>query len=519
MKNYIIFKTFLFCGLLLPVMVQAQVGTNSIMHPAAIELTQAKSLWFNTNNAAGLGITPLNDYSEASAKYVFDKGEYKLQQQGKTENDVQFNSNGALRLGGVSLWGNFTFSNITTKDSRFNTMQFQPLRDMPYYVADSVSSGWKKQLYDLSLKAATPMYWNRLGLGCELDYTSATGAKQNDPRSTAYYYSISARPGLVFKINDKNHIGINGLYENMFERTIPTNSNSQLSQPVYIMRGLGNYGPGVVGGLGGITTFYYKSDKVGGAVQYGYHSNIDLLLDLKYYYKVEDVFQAPSKPQRMGSTVQNYLNGNLQLLINGRYTSKVTLDYFDKQTDGIEYIQVIDNSYEVQKWVTVQKYIRSNYTCKGASLKYDLFSGKEKEYTWRAGVTGEYSDLADVYYLPRSEFKAENIYASVYAKKNISFGTNNSFLLGCNLGYNSNLSGKFVYTGADPTSVIIRDFYNKDLAYLTSDYYRAGLSFSYSVAVKNSSNAIFVSGDCQYLKPAKGSENRINTVFSLGFTF
>lgn len=489
------------------------------MHPASIEYTQAKSLWFNTNNAAGLGITPLSNYSEVSAKYVFDKGEYKLQQQGKTENDIQFNANGALKLGGISLWGNFTFSNITTKDSRFNTMQFETLREMPYYVADPVSSDWKKQLYDLSLKAASPIYWDFLSAGCELDYTSKTGAKQNDPRSTTYDYNISARPGLLFKLNSKNYIGVNGLYENMFERTTPTNSNSQLSQPVFVMRGLGNYSPGVVGGLGGISTFYYKSNKVGGAVQYGYHGNVNLLLDLKYHYKVEDAFQAPSKPQRMGSTVQNFMNGNLQVLVNGHYTNKVTLDYFEKLTDGIEYIQVIDNTYEVQQWVTIEKYIRSNYAYKGASLKYDLFSGNEKEYSWRAGVNGEYSDIAEVYYLPKSEFSAENIYASVFAKKNISLKANSSFLLGCNVGYNSNLGGKFVYTGADPNSAVVEEFYKKDLAYLTADYYRAGLSINYSVAVKNSSNAVFVSGDCQYLKPTNGSNSRINALFSLGFTF
>lgn len=519
MKNYIIFNAIFLCGLILPVMVQAQGGANPIMHPASIEYTKAKSLWFNTNNAAGLGITPLRDYSEVSAKYVFDNGDYKLQQQGKTENDIQFNANGALRLGGISLWGNFTFSNITTKDTRFNTMQFESLREMPYYVADSVPSGWKKQLYSLSLKAASPLYWDLFSVGCELDYTSKTGAKQNDPRSTSYDYNITARPGLLFKINEKHYIGVNGLYENMFERTTPTNSNSQISQPVFVMRGLGNYAPGVVGGLGGISTFYYKSNKVGGDVQYGYHGNINVLLDLKYHYKVEDVFQAPSKPQRMGTTVQNYMAGNLQFLMSGPYTSKVTLDYYENKTDGIEYIQVIDNSYEVQQWVTIQKYIRSNYAHKGASVKYDLFSGNEKEYSWRAGVNGEYSKLADVYYLPKSEFEAENIYASVFGKKNFSLGTSKSLLLGCNLGYTSNLSGKYVYTGANPTSAVVADFFTKDLAYLMADYYRTGLSINYSFILGKSSNALFVSGDCQYLKPVKGSDSRMNALFSLGFTF
>ena len=275
----------------------------------------------------------------------------------------------------------------------------------------------------------------------------------------------------------------------------------------------------MIGGIGGLGTFYYKSNKVGAAVQYGYHGNISLLLDLKYHYNVEDAFQAPSKPQRMGSTVQNFMNGNLQFLVPGQFTSKATFDYFEKETDGIEYIQVIDNSYDVQQWVTIQKYVRSNYKFKGASFKYDLFNGNEKGYSWRAGVTGEYSEMADVYYLPKSEFEAENLYGSVFAKKNLTLGENSSLLLGFNLGYNSNLGGKFIYTGADPTSAVILEFYDKDFAHLTSDYYRAGLGFNYSVVIGKSSNALFASGDCQFLKPTKGVDSRINAVFSLGFTF
>lgn len=519
MKNYIINKASLVCGLLLPFMVQAQEENKPIVNPASIEFSKAKSLWFNTNNAAGLGIIPLTDYSEVSARYIFDKGNYKLQQEGDSENDIQFNANGALRLGETSLWGNFTFSNITTKDSRFNTMLFDPSRDMPYYVADPVSSEWKKQLYDLSLKASSPLLWDRLGLGCELDYTSKTGAKQNDPRSTSYYYSVSARPSLIYKINDRNYFGINGVYENMFERIVPTNSNSQQDQQIFIMRGLGNFSPGVIGGLGGIGTFYYKSNKVGAAVQYGYHSNINILLDIKGHYKIEDAYQSPSKPQRMGSTEQRFIDGNLQVLTKGSYTSKVTLDYTEKNTDGVEYIQVIDNSYAVQKWVTIDKYIRSNYKFRGASVRYDLFCGNEKGYSWKTGVDGEYSDMADEYYLPKSEFEAENIYASVFVKKNFTLGENRFLLFGVDLGYNSNLGGKFIYNGADPNSIIIEEFYNKDFAHLTSNYYSAGLNFNYSMVVGKSSTALFVSGDCKFLKPTEGSGNRINTEFSLGFTF
>ncbi|MGE0077867.1 MAG: DUF6850 family outer membrane beta-barrel protein [Bacteroidales bacterium] len=519
MKNYIINKASLICGLLIPIVVQAQEASKPFVNQTAIEFTKAKSLWFNTNNAAGFSIIPLIDHSEVSASYLFQKGDYKRQQQGDSEKDVKFNANGALALKDAFLWGSFTFSNIAVDGSRFNTILFDPFRDMPYYVADSVQSEWKKQLYDLRLKASTPLLWNRIAFGCELDYITKTGAKQNDPRSTSYYYSISARPSLLYKINDKNYIGVNGLYENMFERTVPTISNTQQNQPVFIMRGLGNYSSGSVGGQGGIGIFYYKSNKIGGGVQYGYQGSINVLLDVKGHYKVEDAFQSPTKPQRMGSTEQLLVNGNLQVLLAGDYTHKFTFDYMDKSTDGIEYIQVIDNSYEVQKWVTIEKYVRSNYSFKGASFAYDLFRGSDKGYSWRAGLVSQYSNMNDEYYLPKSKFNAENINASVFAKKNLVIGKQGLLLFGLNLGYSSNISGEFIYTGADPNSVIIEEFYKKDLAYLTSDYYSAGLNFNYSLALEKSNTALFVAGDCQVIKPTEGSDNRVNAVFSVGFTF
>lgn len=518
MKRYIIISAVLLYWLL-PVMVQAQDDNNAIVHPAAIEFSHVKSLWFNTNNAAGLAINPLSKYSQVHSMIKHDNGDFKFQQQGSKETDIQFNANGALQLKGFSLWGDFTFSNINTKGSRFNTMLYEPFRQMPYYVGDPVSSDWRKQLYNLRMKFATPIMNDLFAFGCEIDYTSKTGAKQNDPRSTSYYYSISARPGILVKVNDKHYLGVNGEYENMFERTIPTNSNSQQDQPVYIMRGLGNYFSGMIGGVGGLGTFYYKSDKIGGGFQYGYHGNVNVLLDLGYSMKIEDAFQSPSKPQNMGSTKQTVMTGNLQFIKEGNYTSKVTLDYFDRNTDGIEYIQVLDKTYEVQKWVTVQKYVRSNYTLKGASVKYDLIKGNESGYSWRVGVSGEYTDLNDIYYLPRSIFQAENMFGSIYGKKNFKTGEKSFLVIGLNAGYNTNIDGSFDYNGADPNSVVIKEFYEKDYAYLTSDYYRTGLSFTYSVAVGKKSNAIFVNGDYQLMKPKSGSDSRSNAFLSVGFTF
>lgn len=339
--------------LLIPVIAGAQ-DADHLMQAANIELTKEKALWFNTNNAAGMVLTPLKNFNEVAVGYSHTGGDFKASQSGEKEERIGFNTSGALNLGGTMLWGSFVYDNITSNDGCYNTNLYDPFRDMPYYVADPIISKWKRQRYDLRLKAGFPVLWDVWGIGCELDYITSTGAKQNDPRSTAYYYTIAVRPGFIFRINDQHHLGINGVYENSFERGSFTNSDNQNDQPVFIMRGLGNYTAGVVGGLGGIGTFYYKGNKIGGGFQYGYTStgSFRALLDVKYHYKVEDAYQSPTKPQRMGSIKQNKIDGTIQLLNNGEnYTNKVSLGYFYKSTDGIEFIQVLDNTYEVQQWI------------------------------------------------------------------------------------------------------------------------------------------------------------------------
>ncbi|MBR7157207.1 MAG: hypothetical protein IKD16_02290, partial [Bacteroidales bacterium] len=505
-------------SLLMPVMAGAQ-SADDIKQAAGVEITKEKSLWYNTNNASGLVFTPLDNFNDVTIGYKSNSGDFKMSQSGENEGIIGVGTQGALNLGGTMLWGAFNYENITTNDNLYNTNMFDPFRDMPYYVADPVISKWKKQTYDLRLKAGFPVLWDFWGIGCEIDYITNTAAKQNDPRSENYYYTLSVRPGFTFKLSDNHQIGINGVYEYLFERAAFNNSDSQTDQPVFVMRGLGNYSPGIVGGIGGLQTHYWKGNKIGGAFQYSFLSNgaFKALLDVKYNYKVEDAYQAPTKPQRMGSTEQNLMAGTLQLLLDGeRFTNKLTVGYTDKSTDGIEYIQVVDNTYEVQQWVTLAQYIRSNYSLKVASLKYDFFANSERGYSWRAGVTGEYSDKFDEYYLPNSTLKAENIYFSIYGKKNFALSKKSTLLFGINFGYNSNIDGYYNYSGSCEGTDIVDKMYANDIAFMTTNYMRLGgeLNFSTMVAQKT---ALFISANCQYLNPDNDLfSNRTNLAFSLG---
>lgn len=494
MKKYIIASVLALSTILIA---QAQ-GSKSTIYPTVLEINQAKATWFNSNNAAGMILTPLSDFGTLSVGYDMKVGSYRQQQEGDLKT-LDIHTSGSSPLGRARVWGEFSYQNITQENTKFNTLRLTLDPDMPYILADSRLSYFKKQVYDMTVKAATPLLWDLVAFGATANYFTKSGAKQIDPRSDSYEYGIEVKPSVVFAFGDHS-AGLTFMYKNAFDRYSPLNSNSQQDQPAFNLRGVGTYVDAVVGSFGGLGTYYYKTNRLGGALQYGYQgSNIKVLAEGNYAYQVIDVFHTPAKPFRMGSTIQQVMGGNIQALLEGdSFTHKVTLDGYKKHTDGIEYIQVIDATYEVQQWISIAKFIRSKYDFTGISLKYDLFRDSNEGYDWMAGIQGQYTDRLDTYILPESSFKAENVYGEIYGKKNFMVG-NASIVAGLSAGYNFNIAGEHNYGGPFPDSEVVRDLYEKDLAILSANYYQFGVNLK-AIFPLGEKSTIYVAASCKYLR-------------------
>ena len=500
----------------------ASAQNSSVVREPEIEMNLTRSLWFNSSNVAGMSITPLNRYSIVDFGYKGENGDFKMSQQGEKESVVGFNTNGSTTVGKTYLWGNFDYKNIVEDGTKYITNLYDPQREMPYYVADGVESKFKKQSYDLGVKAAFPQLWGFVTPGCELQYNTNTGAKQRDPRSVTYYLTVKAAPSLLFEISDNHHVGVAANYEYLYERSTFNRSDTEIDCPVYIMRGLGNYTAGVVSGSVGVGTFFYKGNKIGGSIQYGYNSGDGMaaLLDAGYSYKVEDAFQTPTKKQNMGSTEQDLWKGSLQLLNeNDANMQKFTIAYTDRNTDGIEYIQELDQSFDVAEWVTLAKYVRSNYSYKSLDMNYEYYVKDGAGYNWKFGLDYKHSKKADEYILPAASLKAENAYFNVYAKKNFNLCSGKSALLaGLNFGMNENVKGEYNYTGSYDDSDVVKDMYASDIRYMSSDYVTFGGELTYSTLVSNVTS-LFVKGACKYYSPSEGFDKRVYTSLSVGITF
>lgn len=502
---------------LLPFLAGAQGSAYKISDKAALERNFNKTLWFNSNNAAGLSISPLARCNELAVGYDMSRGDYKLKQQALKGNNIFFNTYGALMIDGYALWGKFSFENFIDRGASFNTTLFDPLADdMPYYVADTTSSGWAKQSYNLQMKVATPIFWDLMSVGVDLLYSNNLSAKQNDPRSESYLYFITVKPSLVFKFN-KHSIGVNGYYRNWFERSTHTNSNALKQQMVFMLRGLGNSITDVVGTGDGVGIVYYKSNRYGGGLQYSYSGDVELLFDAAVELQKLNAYNTPTKPEILGSTSQMDINAKFQILFGGNKSNNITLDVRHRATDGIEHVKKWNT--EGGKWDIISSDIRSNYLLQTAKLSYDKFLGQLPSYKWRFGGMAMFTNKADEYLIPNSKFSYTNIYAQLYGKKNFTIKQSN-ILLGLRGGYNYNLAGEYVFRGseANKKSRVVTEWYANDIAVYTSNFIKLGLDLDYSIEVSKKI-ALRIGGNFDYILPDIDNRSRCLANISFGMIF
>jgi len=491
-------------------------GTN----PASIELIKAKSLWFNTNNSAGLTLDKMYNFNNLLFDYKLKTGDFKRKHEGGDERLFGVSTEGGLNLGGGYVWGKFSYNNEKQTGTLYNTTMLDPTRGIPYYTVDKNLSDWVKQDYNLYMKAASKPIWDMFLFGIEAQYNTKTGAKQIDPRSVANFYTINVKPGVVATFN--NHVvGLNLLYERLNQESSTTNSNNQANQDVFVMKGLGNFYTSVVGGQQSLGKFVYNGNKVGGGVQYSFAGErMQLLLDGKYSFRVEDVISTPTKPKKEGSVKENNYGANLQLLLTGKDLSRLEVSYSNNEIGGIEYVQVLDNTFEVQRWITTYKSVRSTFSQTDMALKYDFFRGNNFDYKWRAGVLVNYRNSDDIYIMPASDMKIEDLILGVNAKANMNLGKSGKLLAGISFNYKNNMNGSYNYGGADPTSHIITAYMTPDFEYLKLSYMKIGgeLSFFTNIS-KSGRSGMFIKAAVDYYKPVDSDNNRVLTNVGVGFTF
>lgn len=476
-----------------------------------------QALWFGTDNASALAFAPLYRYNELNLSYEGQFGKFSPAQKPTGSNDISLNTSGSFKLGGFWLWGSFSFNNIFDRGSRFNATRYEVPENNPYYLADTFSSRWNRQEYELKAKMASPVLWSLMSFGLGVDYSTKVGAKQLDPRAESYKFHVSLTPSFTFEIADKHHIGVDGFFCYDYERSQPSLNNGYSEPKVFISRGLGEYLLGKVGGNDGQKLWFYKAYEYGAGLQYSYRDAVHLLVNASYHKRTEDAKSNPKLPQRMGAVEEDRIFGDIQLLFGESESNKFTLAGSYSDTDGFEFVQRLNTSALEQEWEVVSKNAMSKFRSVGASLSYDhLFGNSDpRGYDWRVAARAEFSDRDYSYFIPASSFSATSALVGVEGNGQFKFSSS-SLLVGVNVAYNASLAGEYVYGGSKGDSEL-QNLYLWDIDYYTADFLKAGVSVCYTLNRKKVNYKFELAAD--YYSPFKLDTDKTVGSFTFGIIF
>lgn len=488
---------------------------------AALELLKEQKLWFHSSNAAGAALDNLQNYSLVDVSYGTTKGDFHRPQQGDKQNSLLVGCEGFLNLNSAYAWGEFKFEQRNIYDALFNASISDPYRGMPFFMADTNSSNWHNQYYDMRFRVGTPFYNDRLAIGIEGLYKASIAAKQLDPRVDTRYFQLDLVPGVVYKINENNSVGADFQFSALKEDSRMKNINLTVPQTYYVLYGLGV----AVQQIGDGERTDYHGTKLGGGVQYNFRSgNLNLLATADYSRRVENFDRNPTVPKKDASVNDHIWKAVVTAHLTGTtWSNFLTLTGNFRDLDGIQYVSTYDNSESFQGWIDIYRSVRSTYKTTALSVDYSLLRNRDTEYAWRVDAGIDYVKQDDKYILPASSMDYENLYMHIAFKYNAKLGNQlrRRLLMTATGGYNSNLSGEYIYGGVNPDSPTVTDLANMEEAYFTTDYYRLGLTAEYSQQFsKTRMMNFFARASINYTK-AKGDmfDYRNNLLFSVGVNF
>lgn len=462
--------------------------------PMVQALTSLRNNWLQSPNAAGMKLSSFLPAGKTELSYNNLSGGMKLAQQPESCERFQFNSERYQPLGGAIFYGSFSYTEQRDKNVRFSDVM-NPYRGTPYLLADSIGGDWKKQLYSLKLKVSSPQLLGDkliLGIGAELNV--GTGARQNDPRPLNTSNEINITPGLIWKLSDNSHIGINGLYGRYREEISLEVKNTYVNHYLYKFLGIGQYElPGVFS-VGSARN--YDGNKYGGDLQYELtKGRVSWLTTAGYRSYSEEVSDGNSVPRKAGTWKQKEYNVlSVFNLHKGRVLQQFKLNGQLTEDTGIEFHEYFNTV--TKEWQTILEAPFYTAETKLAGLSYTyLKESDQMVYSWLAEVGLNYQSVDKQYTIPVSAERLERIAFYLKGGKNMLTGKNSSLQVSLSLGYSMSLSDgvSFIPVTSDRT-LLAREILYPDHAYLSADRLIATAEAQYNFNIRKVKGAKFFIG-------------------------
>lgn len=487
---------------------------------SALQLEDIKRQWGTSDNPAGLLLDNPSISSRLQGGFTKDKGDFKRPQSSDSENTVFLNTQGNAFFKNYYLEGDFSYGRNARKGVEYNASLIDPLRNMPYIIADTNSSDWLNQHYNLGFKFSTAPINKKWMFGLAAAYKAASGAKQRDIRSENFFYSLEIQPGVVYSLNTTHHIGTNFYYNNFKEEARNSLLNTNEHQGYYLLHGLGNG----TNHVGTGRTMNYQGDAFGFNSQYQYTGPIRLMLSAGYTIQAEDANIGFTNSRPVGTILNKKWKYSIQGGYTGEeYTQIMKGQYLDSRSKGIEYLTEFESGLDSEGYYVRHRNIRSTYDQKQADFSYQIIKNRAESYNWKARAQLSYSNLENMYLIPESSMSLQNIYFALSLDKifQLSARMKNELNIGIITGLKANQKASYKYTGANTQTLLVKDLEKRNMDYLSADITSFEVPIMYSQKINSlSDNHIFIRLSAQLTKSNHDLlKDRKSFYSSIGLTF
>lgn len=294
-------------------------------------------------------------YGQASIGADFQSGNFHKAQDAENKTGVFFNADGERQVGIFHLKGNFSFRESFENGVKYAST-FDPLRSMPYMIADSTGGNWQKQHYDMWADISAPIVKGWLNGGLGVDIEVGRGAKKVDPRPQTGMCRIELKPSLTVNCTKGFSISAGFIYSLYRETSNLILYDSSVPQKLYLLKGLGQYTYEVFNStererkyegntLGGALDLRYTGKHATGNMYLEYRNGLEKVSDIDY-----------NKPHHRGNWYTNGWKFGLAFTAPMEGKARVGMaagtDILINANSGREFVQHFDSSPDINGWVT-----------------------------------------------------------------------------------------------------------------------------------------------------------------------
>lgn len=441
-------------------------ASDTIPAPAGygkFELLQVILPWTGTSNPGSLFEYNMPKTGLIQAGYSHDNSKIRLVQQPETASSYNAATKGYMKVGDLSLFGSFSYSNSRFNGSEYNGTLIFNSRN-PYLLGDTVPAMQVREQFDMEGVVSYPLS-DRLALGVSATYVSAVGAKQKDPRNKNNISALNITPGIIYNMG-KTKVGLSGSWYST-SNEISYSVEGNWNQTLFMLLGLGYYRQEV-----NISSYsqWYKRDGYSGALQVSHENNgLFMLAELKYDHFKEEARNGSSFRLIDGITgTDDFSLQGLLRLARGRALHFFELDASVMTVSSDEILQrsytVNKGTYSYDSLATVS-WIENKHMVtdiKGA-LNYSLLVFDDNHnLDFKAGGSVAANYFSTDHYPVQSYgyYNVLNLEATLFAGKLLHLGKMN-FTPEIDLTYRANLASDISYVTQTYSlpEMVYHDFY------------------------------------------------------------